>query len=103
MAKTSFLEKKQKEYLKEEVDQATRGIRTGMRWGIFKTGILRIHLGGLDDCELTVLTDSCKLHNNSLYCLCLSHNSVCFGQMYVCIEYLWTLNWFKGLPWWLRQ
>ena len=37
-------------------------------------------------------TDSCKLHNNRLYCSCRSHNSVCYSQMCVCIEYLWTLN-----------
>ena len=41
---------------------------------------------------LIVLIDSCKLHSNRLYCACLSHNSICYNQMYVCIEYLWTLN-----------
>ena len=60
---------------------------------LFKKGILHIHLGGHG---LTVLTDSCKLHNNRLYCACLSHNSVCYNQMYTCIEYLLTLN--KLLP-----
>ena len=37
--------------------------------GIFKTGLLCIHLGG---CRLTILID--KLRNNRLYCACLSHN-----------------------------
>ena len=40
----------------------------------------------------TRLIDSCRLHNNRLYCTCPSHNSVCYNQMYVCIEYLWTLK-----------
>ena len=56
---------------------------------VFKTGLLHIHVGR---CELTVLIDSCKLQNNRLYCLCLSHNPVCYNQMYVCMDYLWTLN-----------
>ena len=60
---------------------------------LFKKVILHIHLGGHG---LTVLTDSCKLHNNRLYCACLCHNSVCYNQMYTCIEYLLTLN--KLLP-----
>ena len=41
---------------------------------------------------MRVLIGNCKLHNNRLYCACLSHNSVCYHQMSVCIEYLWTLN-----------
>ena len=55
---------------------------------VFKTG-LYIHLGRRG---LAVLIDSCKLHNSRLYCTYISHNSVCYNQMYVCIEYLWTLN-----------
>ena len=58
-------------------------------WGFLKTKLLHIHLGGRG---LTVLIDSCKLHNNRLYCTCLSHNSVYYNQMYVYIEYLWTFN-----------
>ena len=58
-------------------------------WGFLKTRLLHIHLDGRG---LTVLIDSCKLHNNRLYCPCLSHNSVYHNQMYVCIEYLWTFN-----------
>ena len=38
--------------------------------------------------ELTVLIDSCKLHNNRLYYSCFSHNSVCYNQMSISIEYL---------------
>ena len=53
--------------------------------GVLNTGLLHIHIGG---CELTDLIDSCKLHNNRLQCACLSHNVVCYNQMYVCIEYL---------------
>ena len=49
-------------------------------------GLLYIHLNG---CRLRVLIDSCKLYNNRLYCACHSHNSVCYNQMYVGIEYLW--------------
>ena len=41
---------------------------------------------------MRVLISSCKLHNNRRYCACLSHNSVCYHQISVRIEYLWTLN-----------
>ena len=83
---TSLLKKEHKEHLKEEVGHTKRGNGTRMmRHCIFKTGLLHIHLGG---CGLTVLIDSCKLHKNKLYCTCLSHNSVCYNQMYVCIKYL---------------
>ena len=41
---------------------------------------------------MRVLIGSCKLHNNRRYCACLSHNSVCYHQISVRIEYLWTLN-----------
>ena len=57
--------------------------------GVFKTGLLNIHLAGHG---LTVLINSCNLNNNRLLCTCLSHNSVCCNQMSVCIEYLWTLS-----------
>ena len=66
MIETSLLKKEQKEHLKGEVGQAKRGTSTGMtRCGFFKTGLLRIHLGGHG---LAVLIDSCKLYNNRLYC-----------------------------------
>ena len=81
-----FLKKEEKEHLKGEVSQAKRGMGARMmRYRIFKIGLLHIHLGG---CGLTVFIDSCKLCNNWLYCACLSHNSVCYNQMYVCIDYL---------------
>ena len=87
---TSLLEKEHKEHLKGEVGHAKRGNGTRMmRYCIFKTGLLHIHLGG---CGLTTLINSCKLHKNRLYCTCLSHNSVCYNQMCVCIEYLWTFS-----------
>ena len=77
--------KEQKETLKGDVSQAKRGTGTRIvRYEIFRTGLLYTHLRG---CELTVLTDSCKVHNR-LYRAYLSHNSVCYNQMYVCIEYL---------------
>ena len=56
--------------------------------GVFKARLLDIHLGGRG---LTVVIGSCKLHNNRLYCTCLSQNSVCYNQTYIRIEYLWTL------------
>ena len=75
MIETSLLKKEQKEHLKGEVGQAKRGTSTGMtRCGFFKTGLLRIHLGGHG---LAVLIDSYKLHNNRLNRTFLSHNSVC--------------------------
>ena len=33
-----------------------------------------------------------------LYCVCLSHSSVCYNQMYVCAEYLWTFMGWTGGP-----
>ena len=90
MGKTSLLMKEQKEHLREDVSQAKRGTGTRMvMHKVVKTGLLYIHLWG---CGLTVLIDSCKLHNNRLYWAYLSHNPVCYNQMYVCIEYLWTLH-----------
>ena len=65
----------------------------GLKWsgmGVCKTRLLHVHPGGHGH---TDLMDSCKLHNNRPESTCLSHNSVCYNQMYVCIEYLWTLNW----------
>ena len=91
MAKTSLLKKRT-----ERILQGKGGPSQERHWhwynevgGFFKTELLHIHL---DRRGLTVLIDSCKLHNNKLYCACLSHNSICYNQMYVCIEYLWTLN-----------
>ena len=70
MVETNLLKKEQKEHLKGEVGQAKRGTGAGMRrCGFFKTGVLWAWI--------TVLIDSCKLHNNRLYWTCLSHNSVC--------------------------
>ena len=80
MTKTSLLSKEQKEHLKGEAGQSKRG-----SIGVFKTGVLYNHLGG---CGLTILIDNYKLQNNRLSCACLSHNSVCYNQMCVCIEYL---------------
>ena len=56
-----------------------------MRYGVFKIELSHIYLGG---CGLTVLIGSWKLHSNRFHWACLSHNSVCFNQRYVCIEYL---------------
>ena len=53
--------------------------------GVFKTGLLHIHLDGRG---LTVLIDSCKLHKNRLSCTCLSHDLVYYNQMSICMEYL---------------
>ena len=80
MTKTSLLRKEQKEHLKGETGHAKRG-----SIGIFKTGLLYNHLGG---CGLTILIDNYKLQNKRLPCACLSHNSDCYNQMCVCIEYL---------------
>ena len=85
----SLLKKEQKEYLKGEVGQAERHWHLQDKLWVSRTKLLYIHLGG---CALMVLIDSCKLYNNRLYCTCLSHNPVCYNQMYVCAEYLWTLN-----------
>ena len=46
---------------------------TALEWwgmGFFKSGLLCIHLGRRG---LTFLIDSCRLHNNRLYCACLPH------------------------------
>ena len=81
--KTSLLKK---EYLKQEVGQAKRGSRIGMISTVFfKMRLLHIHLGR---CRLAVFIDSFKLHNNRLCCTCFPHNSVCYNQVYVCIEFL---------------
>ena len=86
MAKTSLLKKEQKEHLKRGMSEAKRDTDTGiMKLGIFKRVLLHIHLGRHG---LTVLIDSCKLHNNRLYCACHFHNSVSYNQMYVHIKYL---------------
>ena len=84
MTKISLLRKEQKEHLKVKAGQAKRG-----SVGVFKIGLLHNHLSG---CGLTILIDNYKLQNNRLSCVCLSHNSVCYSQMYVCIEYSRTLN-----------
>ena len=84
------LHKREQEDLKGEMGQAKRGTGTGMmRYGCVQTGLLHVYLGGRG---LMDLIDSCKLCNNRLECTCLSHNSVCYNQMCVRIEYLWTLN-----------
>ena len=72
MAKITLLKK---EHLKGKVSRATRvtGARM-MSYGVFKTELLYIHLGGH---RLTVLIDSCNFYSNMLYCTCLSNNSVC--------------------------
>ena len=66
--------------------------------GICKIRLLHIHLCG---CGLRFLIDGWKLHNNRLYCACLSHNSVCCNRRCVCIEYLWTLqgSWLPKVTW----
>ena len=56
--------------------------------GVFKRGLLHIHLGR---CGLTIWIDSCKLHNNRLYCACFSHNSVCY------IRYMYIQNIYECL------
>ena len=85
MAKTSLLKKAQEEHLEGEVGPARRG--TGprrLRYRGFQDRTLYSHPDGRG---LTVSTDSCKLYNK-LYCTCLYHNSDCYNQTYVCIEYL---------------
>ena len=78
--------KEQKEHLKGDVSQAKRVTGTRMvMHEVVKTGLLYNHLGG---CGLAILIDNYKLQNNRLSCACLSHNSVCYNQMCVCIEYL---------------
>ena len=99
MAKTSLLMKEQNKHLKGEVGQVKRG--TGprmMKYGSFQDRVLNIHLDGT---EIRVLIDSCMLHNNRLSCTCLSHNSICYNQICVCIEYLWTLqgSWLPKVTW----
>ena len=89
MAKKSLLRKEQKEHLKGEWARPKEALAP--EWwdtGVFKTRVLHIHLGGRG---LTVFIDSSKLHNTRLYCTCLFQNSVCYNQMYICIECLWTL------------
>ena len=63
----------------------SRPVKEGEHLGTFKIGIICIHLSGP---RLRVLINSCKLHNNRLYCTCFSHNSVCCNQLCTCIEYL---------------
>lgn len=92
-SKTSLSKKEQKEHQ----GWGGPGQEKHWRWNdkvrrVFKTGLLYIHLGGHG---LAVLIDICKLHNSMLYYTYLSHNSVCYNQIYVCIGYLWTL---KRLP-----
>ena len=85
-----LLKKEQKGHVKGEMGQAKRGTGTGMmRYGCVQTGLLHMYLVGHG---LIDLIGSCKLCNNRLECTCLSHNSVCYNQMCVRIEYLWTLN-----------
>ena len=80
--KNSFLKK---EHLKWDVGQDKRDTGAGiMNFGVFKTGLLHIHLGGSG---LTVLNDSCDLLNNRLYCIYIFHK-----QIYVYREYLWIFN-----------
>ena len=72
-------------------DQGQSG--KGACLGTCKISLLHIHLGMNWEFWLTVadyITDSIA-H--------LSHNSVCYNQMYVYIQYLWTLN---GAPGCLR-
>ena len=57
MAKASLLRT-------ERTPQWRDGPSQERQWGFFKTGVLHIHLGGRG---LMVLTDTYKLHNNSLY------------------------------------
>lgn len=86
MAKTSLLKKAQEEHLEGEVGPARRG--TGprrLRYRGFQDKTLYSHPDGRG---LAVSTDSCKLYNNKLYCACLYHNSDCYNQTYVCVEYL---------------
>ena len=71
MAKTTLVKKEQKELLKGEMAKPRVTGATMMKYSVFKTGLLHIHLGGHG---LTVI-NSCNLHNNRLYCACLSHNS----------------------------
>ena len=83
---------RKKPSIKGEVGQDKKGIGTGMmRYGVFKTGHLDIHLGGR---RLTVLIDICKLHNNNYVMeqLCSIEpvfpiiQSVVIRCMFVCIE-----------------
>ena len=73
--KNKFI-KEQKEHLKGQAKRGT-GALLALRealelWGmgVFKRGLLHIHLGR---CGLAVLIDSYKLHNSMLYCTYLSH------------------------------
>ena len=67
----------------------SRPVREGACLGTCKIGLLHIYEGWHG---LRVLIDSCKLHNKGSNSACLSHHSICYNQMYVCIEYLWNLN-----------
>ena len=74
-----------KEHLKWDVAQANRDTDARiMIFGVFKTGLLHIHLGGRG---LTILIDSWDLLNNRLYCIYIFHK-----QIYVYREYLWIFN-----------
>ena len=74
--------------------QDKTGTGTGMmRYGVFKTGLLDIHLGGRG---LAVLINICKLHDKNYVIeqLCSIEpifpltQSVVIRCIYVCIEYL---------------
>ena len=49
--------------------------------GIFKTGLLHIHLGG---CELAVLIDSYKLYNSMLL-------YIIYYILYICIAHIFPI------------
>ena len=86
VAETSLLKKKKMHISRESSAKPGEALVLEC-WskGVFKTGVLHIHLGRHG---LTVLIDNCKLHNNRLSCACLFHNSVCYNQMYVCTKFL---------------
>ena len=52
--------------------------------GFFKTGLLCIYLSG---CELTVLIDSCKLHNNRLF----AHIFPIIESVIIRCMYIWNI------------
>ena len=65
--------------------------------GTCKIGLLHIHLGG---CGLRLLIDSCELHNTRHCCACLSHNLVCYNQIYVTNIYeLLMGSWLPKVTW----
>lgn len=87
--KNKFIGKEKERTPQGEAGQAKeRHWQEGWGMGVFKRGLLHIHLGR---CGLTIWIDSYKLHNNRLYCACFSHNSVCHIR-YMYIEYLWMLS-----------